>query len=210
MDGPAVAKGRRFAAGVRNFSEEIGARDGSMWVRASSGDCMELLGERLARGEESAFAALYDACANRLHRYAAARLGSADAASDVVQSAFLRAVRSRRRFASVENPEAYLFEIARNEIARRATRDATRRETPLPAEEQLCAAADSSAEDAEIAAAALAKLNAGDREVVELKVFCGLTFTEIGALLGQPAATTATRYRRALASLRGWLERQLR
>ncbi len=171
---------------------------------------MELLGERLARGEESAFAELYDACACRLHRYAAARLGSADAASDVVQSAFLRTVKSRRRFASVENPEAYLFEIARNEIARRATRDAQQRETLLPAEEQLRAADDSSAEDAEIAAAALARLSADDREVVELKVFGELTFAEIGALLGQPAATTATRYRRALASLRGWLERQLR
>ena len=81
---------------------------------------MHELAARLARGEEAAFAELYDACADRLHHYVAARLGSRDAASDVVQSAFLRAVKSRRRFRGVENPVAYMFQIARNEAARLA------------------------------------------------------------------------------------------
>src|SRR5262245_44051321 len=91
------------------------------------------LADRLARGEEAAFAELYDACADRLYRYVAARLGSQDTASDVVQSAFLRAVKSRRRFRGVENPVAYLFQIARNELARAVS---TRRvSAALPAEE---------------------------------------------------------------------------
>ena len=37
---------------------------------------MQPLADRLARGDDSAFAELYDACADRLHRYAAVRLGS--------------------------------------------------------------------------------------------------------------------------------------
>jgi len=41
------------------------------------------LAARLARGDDAAFAELYDACADRLHGYLAARLGSRDAASDV-------------------------------------------------------------------------------------------------------------------------------
>src|SRR5882757_5629923 len=79
---------------------------------------MHELAERLARGEEAAFAELYDASADRLHHYLTARLGSRDVASDVLQTAFLRAVKSRRRFRSVENPVAYLFQIARNEAMR--------------------------------------------------------------------------------------------
>jgi len=79
------------------------------------------LAARLARGEEAAFAELYDACADRLHRYLTVRLGSQDAASDVVQAAFLRAVKSRRRFRNVENPIAYLFQVARNEATRAAS-----------------------------------------------------------------------------------------
>src|SRR3954468_7050798 len=83
---------------------------------------LQQLAMRLARGEEAAFAELYDASADRLHHYLTVRLGSPDTASDVVQTAFLRAVKSRRKFRGVENPIAYLFQIARNETVRWATR----------------------------------------------------------------------------------------
>ena len=59
---------------------------------------MQDLAARLARGDEAAFADLYDACADRLHRYLMARLGSREVAADVLQTAFLRAVKSRGRF----------------------------------------------------------------------------------------------------------------
>src|ERR1044071_5388330 len=91
---------------------------------------MQQLAVRLARGEEAAFAELYDSFADRLHHYLTARLGSRDAASDVLQTAFLRAVKSRRRFRGVENPVAYLFQIARNE-AMRANAGLKKTERPL-------------------------------------------------------------------------------
>lgn len=87
---------------------------------------MENLAARLAGGDDSAFAELYDAHADRLYRYAAVRLGSAETAGDVVQNVFLRAVKSRRRFHGIENPAAYLFRIARNETIRAAARRAQR------------------------------------------------------------------------------------
>lgn len=172
---------------------------------------MRELARRLARGEEAAFAALYDACADRLHRYVAARLGSADAASDVLQSAFLRAVKSRRRFRRVENPIAYLFQIARNEAIRSATRHRGNVRA-LPVGEDFAAVGDFSGthDDAEIVAAALAKLTDDDRELVELKIFAGLTFAEVADVTGLPQGTVATRYRRALETLRPWLVKQLR
>src|SRR5262245_52254973 len=172
---------------------------------------MASLAARLADGEDAAFAELYDACADRLHRYAWARLGSADAAGDVVQTVFLRAVTSRRRFRGVENPIAYVFEIARNETARAASRRGLRREVGIEGDGPWqCGAQPHGDEDAEVVRAALARLAEDDREIVELKAFGGLTFAEIGAMIGRPAATVATRHRRALESLRGWLERQLR
>jgi RNA polymerase sigma-70 factor (ECF subfamily) len=176
---------------------------------------MASLAARLAAGEDSAFAELYDACADQLHRYAWSRLGSAEAARDVVQTVFLRVATSRRRFAGVENPAAYVFAIARNETVRAVRRAGRRRESPVSVEALWeHAHADESmahrAEEAEIVRAALAKLAEEDREIVELKVYGGLTFAEIGAAVGRPAATAATRYRRALESLRGWLARQMR
>jgi RNA polymerase sigma-70 factor (ECF subfamily) len=166
------------------------------------------LADRLARGDEAAFAELYDACADRLHGFLAARLGSRDAASDVLQNAFLRAVKSRRRFRSVENPVAYLFQIARNEALRFHAKQ-PRANTPLPINETLTAAGPYF-DDAEVVNAALAQLSADDRELVELKILAGFTFCEIAKIVGRPQATVATQYRRALESLRPWLARQYR
>jgi len=171
-------------------------------------DVSRELAARLARGDEAAFAELYDACADHLYGYLAARLGSRDAASDVVQNVFLRAVKSRRRFRKVESPVAYMFEIARNEAARMATK---RRDFAdvLPATETY-ATANEATDDAEVVAAALQRLDADARELVELKIYAGLTFREIADVVGRPPATVATQYRRALASLREWLARQYR
>ena len=166
---------------------------------------------RLARGEEAAFAELYDACADRLHHYLTARLGSRDAASDVLQSAFLRAVKSRRQFRDVENPVAYLFQIARNEAMRWAKRRRGN-DRPLTADEIFKASGDAfgQQDDVEVVATALGRLTVEDRELVELKVFAGLTFREIADVTGLPQGTVATRFRRAIESMRPWLAKQMR
>lgn len=170
---------------------------------------MHDLAARLARGDEAAFAALYDACADRLYQYVATRLGSREAAADVVQSTFLRAVKSRRRFRGVENPVAYMFQIARNE-ALRAAKKAGKRGKPVDERVPADGETHSAYDDAEVVASALGRLSAEDRELVELKVFGGLTFQEVADVLRLPPGTVATRYRRALESLRPWLMKQMR
>jgi len=166
------------------------------------------LAARLARGDEAAFAELYDACADRLHGYLAARVGSRDTASDVLQSAFLRAVKGRRQFSVVDNPVAYMFQIARNEAARAMGKRRIVTHT-MSAAVSLTETNDNT-DDAEAVAAAIARLDADDRELVELKIFAGLTFREIATIVDRPAATVATRYRRAIESLREWLAKQYR
>jgi RNA polymerase sigma-70 factor (ECF subfamily) len=106
---------------------------------------------------------------------------------------------------------AYLFQIARNE-AIRATKRRRNDERMLSAGELFKSVCDiqSDQEDAEVAAAVLARLDVEDRELVELKIFAGLTFREIAKITGMPQSTVATRYRRALESLRGWLAKQFR
>jgi RNA polymerase sigma-70 factor (ECF subfamily) len=176
-----------------------------------SGPDMHDLAKRLARGEEAAFAELYDACADRMYRYLLLRVGSRETAGDLLQTAFLRAVKNRRRFGKVENPVAYLFQIARNEAARMW--QGRRRERNVKSLER----ADvenlteiTSGDDQEAIAAALARLALADREIVELKTYGGLTFQEISQLLSMPLGTVATRYRRALEALRGPLSKELR
>ncbi len=60
---------------------------------------MDQPAERLARGEPSAFAELYDACADRVHHYLVVRLGSTADADDVLQETFVCLARTRNRLA---------------------------------------------------------------------------------------------------------------
>jgi len=171
---------------------------------------MNQLGERLAQGDQAAFAELYDACADRIHHYLVAYLGSPEDADDVLQETFVRLARGRKRLAGVDNLAGYAFAVARNEAMRLAGRKARRGQVRTAASGdalfRAAAGADLEArETAELVATALGRLAPECREVVELKTYAGLTFREIGEVTGQPVGTVATRYRTALGRLRRWL-----
>ncbi len=83
---------------------------------------MDPLAARLARGDESAFAELYDACAERLYRYLVHRLGGPEAAADVLQETFMRIARAGRKLKHVSDLHAYIFQVARNEANRWAAK----------------------------------------------------------------------------------------
>jgi RNA polymerase sigma-70 factor (ECF subfamily) len=176
---------------------------------------MDWLAERLARGDQAAFAELYDACADRMHHYLVVRLGSREDADDVLQETFVRLARTRKRLSGVDNLVAYVFTIARNEAARLAAGRARRREQQAGLAGSVlfmeAAVNDPEArEAAELVAAALRRLEPEGREVVELKTYAGLTFREIAEVTGLPQGTVATRYRTAIGRMRGWLARELR
>ena len=173
---------------------------------------MATWGERLARGERAAFAELYDSCADRVHHYLVVRLGSREDADEVLQNVFLRLASSRDRLAEVDNLEAYVFTVARNEAMRLGSRKARcmRQERPLTGEDLFRSRAGDDAqrrETAEVVAAAMARLSPELREVVELKIYAGLTFHEIGQVTGLARGTAATRYMTALAKMQRWIVR---
>ena len=174
---------------------------------------MDGLGRRLARGEEAAFAELYDECADRIHHYLTVRLRSRDDAADVLQETFVRLVRKRKRLADIDNPIAYAFTVARNEAARlagqRSRETEGRSELAAGALFVQMAGDDAPAhETADLAAAALARLDDDHREVLQLKTYAGLTFREIAEVTGLPQGTVATRYRTAIKRLRAWLAKE--
>ncbi|HYW80296.1 MAG TPA: sigma-70 family RNA polymerase sigma factor, partial [Thermoguttaceae bacterium] len=169
--------------------------------------------KRLARGEQAAFAELYDACADRIFHYLMVRLRSHDDAADVLQETFVRLVRTRKRLAKVDNPIAYAFTVARNEAARLAGRQS--RETAGRSElvgsglfVQMVGDDAPGHETADLAAAALVRLDPDHREVLQLKTYAGLTFREIAEVTGLPQGTVATRYRTAIEKLRAWLAKE--
>lgn len=167
---------------------------------------------RLARGDSAAFAELYDACADRVGHYLLVRLGSRADADDALQETFLRLVRNRKKLAAVENLEAYVITIARNEASRLAAGKTRRQrgQQPLMADELFCCPPCDTdiRETVERVTAALQRLTPELREIVELKAYAGLTFQQISQVTELPQGTVATRYRTALAKMQSWFARE--
>lgn len=158
---------------------------------------------RLSRGEEEAFAFLYDREGSAMYRVALTICGSPAVAEDAVQDVFLALVRARERLASVTNLRGYVFAALRRAAAYRA--ESAARHTGADVEPDSLPRAAEDHDDR--LGDALHGLPREQREVIALKVDGGLTFADIGETLSISPNTAASRYRYAIEKLREALER---
>jgi RNA polymerase sigma-70 factor, ECF subfamily len=146
-------------------------------------------------------AAVYDAYAAGLYRYALMILADRQGAEDAVQQAFAKLLGQARVRATLECPQAYLRVAVRNECYSQLRR--RRRAPTMGSDELLEIAGDAGGDEERLAVeSVLRELPPEQREVVFLKVYEGRTLREIGDALGEPANTVASRYRYALEKLR--------
>jgi len=153
-----------------------------------------------------AFDQLYRSSRDDVYAYAAGLLRDRAAAEDVTATAFERAYRKRSRFdPSRGEPRAWLFGIARNaalDELRRRGRQAELAADPV----DVASLADlHPVEDSELQLAladALAKLEAGERELIALKFFAGLTNAEIAQIVGITESNAGTKLHRVVNKLR--------
>jgi len=148
----------------------------------------------------AALAALYDAHAVGLYRYALMILADAAEAEDAVQQSFTKYI--DRRGAAVLSEADYLRTAVRNECFSAFRR--RRRDRPPAASSCLLEpVAPGASPDERLALEdALRALPPEQREVIHMKVYEGMTFEEIAQRVGLPVNTAASRYRYALAKLR--------
>lgn len=147
------------------------------------------------------------AAAPAVRRYLLATCGNWHQAEDMAQEALLRAWARRTSFDGRAEVGTWLFAIARNHWL-----DCLRRQAAAPTREgmehlQLKSSAASPpaaacrTELAEAIGSAVATLPAEQREALALRESGGLTFDQIGLVLGVPAATVKSRVRYALLKL---------
>jgi len=158
------------------------------------------------RGDTEAFGTLYIALRGGLTGYLRVLARDAAVAEDLVQETFLQVHRARHTFQPPRPVKPWVYAIARNVflMQRRAayrrsrhenTADDTLPDVPVPPEVE-------SLGDRESVRNALAKLPEGRREPLVLHHVLGMSFKEVGAVLGISEGAAKVRAHRALAELR--------
>ena len=179
-------------------------------MRPETGSDGEIVRAVLA-GDRDRYAALVERYRDRYARYAARMLGSADAAEDAVQDAFVRAFDQLAQCKEPEKFVGWFFLILRNRCFAERRRDRT--SAPLEAAETVAAAdrTDGGAETAERRRAlqqALLELTPDQREVFVLKHVEGLSYGEIAERLSTSVPSLKMRMHRAYDKLREQLREQ--
>ena len=170
---------------------------------------------RMADGDDSALAALYDRWVDRVHTVAYWILKDADEAEDVVEETFWQAWRSAARYDGARSGgSTWLVMIARSRALDRLRAQRRRADwTAAPstagalldeamARESGATALPEQAEHWALLVEAIGALPAEQREALELAFFGGLSHSEIAAQTAQPLGTVKTRIRLAMEKLR--------
>jgi RNA polymerase sigma factor (sigma-70 family) len=158
-----------------------------------------------------AFDALYRSTAADVFSYVVSLVHDRSAAEDVTAQVFERAYRKRHRYDPGRGSErAWIFGIARNaaldELRRRGRTAALHVDPADPtAQDALGRAAgeeDEAVRRRAVVRAGLGSLEPRERELVTLKFHAGLSYAEIGELLGISESNAGTRVHRAVTKLR--------
>lgn len=181
--------------------------------------------ERARKLDAEAFDEIVDELSPRLYGFVYRLIGRPCDAEEIVQDIFLRIVRTIDRYEHDGRFEPWVFRIASN-----AVRDRRRRQRRRPPEQAIDGefdhgqAADgrtdvlvdtagfspgsamSLAEDVDRLNQALCRLPEGEREVILLRHYSGMSYEEIAALMETPLGTALARAHRGLKKLRGWME----
>ncbi len=164
----------------------------------------ELL-RQIAMGNEEAFRLLWDRFGAGVYTVCRRRLGDVGAAEDAAQEAFTSVWRRAGTFDPARgSAAAWLYAVARNaaaQLVRRGQAGAS-----LTVLDDQTADAENDPVTGLALHAALTRLPATEREVLELAYFEDMTQTQIAARLRLPLGTVKTRTRSGLHRLAGYLE----
>lgn len=158
-----------------------------------------------ARHDPTAFAPLYRRYVTPIYRYLYSRLGNVADAKDLTAQVFTEALEGLHRYREWGNFAAWLFTIARHKVT-----DHYRRQRPhVPLNEALDSPAESADPLARVVqeetlqrlAVLVARLDEKQQELLRLRFAAGLTYGEMGTLVGRSEAAIKMAVHRLLRRL---------
>jgi RNA polymerase sigma-70 factor (ECF subfamily) len=158
--------------------------------------------ELVLKGDKEAFNLLIRRWEKPIYSFIVRMIGDRDEGMDICQDCFMKAYRELRTLKDPDRFSAWLYRIAHNACLSRLRKSYGKKwveldpdaESPhVPAENRLAVEK------------ALRQLPEDQREVVILKVFQGLKFSEISAIQNAPVSTVKSRLYMAFEKLRSIL-----
>ena len=165
---------------------------------------------RQAKADPANFTSLYRRYVTGVYRYIYARVRNHDEAEDLTAQVFLDALKGLDRFDGSRNFTAWLFTIARNKVvdSRRKGRALLPLDAILeaPADDDDPHHANDDAEMFDRLRALLRELPPDKQELIQLRFAGGLSFAEIGKVVGKSEAAVKMAVRRVLHQLQEKME----
>jgi len=164
----------------------------------------------MSTDDEAAFRVLFDQHFADLWRFARRRVGTAADADDIAAATFAVAWRRRADLPAGPDRRLWLFGVARNLVANHHRSEVRRRRLHLRLADQVERDVDSPEPGGvdPALAAALAALNAGEREVLVMRCWDGLAVHEIATLLACTPNAVSLRLHKARRRLAEHLARK--
>lgn len=156
-----------------------------------------------ARADRQAFGALYDRYFERVLAYARLRIRDTSACEDVTSTVFANALAKLESFRGEGSFAGWLFQIARN-----AVYDRQRQLVPEQLSESVAALGPSAEqrlvdqERADLLRHLVRSLEPEQQHLLALRYGAGLSYAEIGVIVGAPEGTVRVRLHRLLHHLR--------
>jgi RNA polymerase sigma factor (sigma-70 family) len=154
------------------------------------------------RSDHRLIASAYEQHGRALFAYARSLVADTGVAEDLIHQVFLKLLKGGAVLP--ETPRPYLFKAIRNAALNHRRRQT--REVDISQVGAWLEAPTGREHEALAIEAALASLPDDQREVVVLRIWGGLTFEEVAAVVAAPANTVASRFRYARERLRSVLQ----
>jgi RNA polymerase sigma-70 factor (ECF subfamily) len=156
------------------------------------------------------FSQIYDTYIDKIYRFVFFKVNSQEVAEDLCSETFIRGWQSFQEKKEIENPRAFLYQIARNLIVdyyrdKAKTQMVSADSLPIIDPKSDLEAETIKKSDLETIKAGLSGLKDDYREVLTWHYIEDLPVPEIAVLLGKSEGATRVLLHRALKSLKNWL-----
>ena len=168
-----------------------------------------------AKRDPEAFARLYDHYVTAIYRFVYLKLPSKELTEDVTSETFLRAWQYVQQAEHIDNIRALLYKIARNLIADHYRKQDSSRETLVtfsslepshtdegdPSDRDAGRLLVEARADVALILEHMSRLKEDFQDVLTLRLIDGLSFTDIGSILGKTSGNARVIFHRALKAL---------